>query len=211
MVLNFAEQRSESIAGEAVRRRVADRAAGYAEELAGLVDAAYRVVAETGSIDPPVRAILAEAGLSTQAFYRHVGSKDELLLIMLDEGRRSLVAYLASQMAPCRSASTRLHAWVRGVLAQAGDAQAARRTRPFLAQLDRLAEQFPEEQRRSEDLLIEQVAGAAEVDHTTATAIYDVAFGALGRHLRRGSAPTKADVAGVTTAVQRLCVDGGGR
>ncbi|MDW3217566.1 MAG: TetR family transcriptional regulator [Acidimicrobiales bacterium] len=188
MVLIEAEQRS--LADERVARRTQPHADAYAEELADLIRAAFTVVAETGTLDPPVREILRTAGLSNQAFYRHVDSKDELLLLMLDEGRRSLVSYLERRMAPCTTPQDRLDVWTRGVLAQASDADAARRTRPFLAQADRLAELFPDEQRRSEDLLIRQVADAGDTDDAGATAIYDLAFGALGRALRRGNALT---------------------
>lgn len=188
MVLIDGEQRS--LADERVARRTQPQADAYAEELAVLIRAAFTVVAETGTLDPPVREILRTAGLSNQAFYRHVDSKDELLLLMLDEGRRSLVAYLDHRMAPCATPGERLDVWTRGVLAQANDPDAARRTRPFLAQADRLAELFPEEQRQSEDLLIRQVASVGGIDDAGATAIYDLAFGALGRALRRGAAAT---------------------
>ena len=44
-----------------------------------------------GSIDPQVRAIVQEAGLSNQAFYRHFSSKDASLLAVLADGQRQLV------------------------------------------------------------------------------------------------------------------------
>ena len=83
MVLIDEEHRSDPLVERTARRRVAAREQAHADELRGLVDAAYAVVARTGTLDPSVRAILAESGLSRQAFYRHVESKDELLLVML--------------------------------------------------------------------------------------------------------------------------------
>jgi len=192
-VLQNSEQRSRSLADDRVSRRVRRQKQAYEEELNALVEAAFVVVGRTGSLDAPVREILAEARLSNQSFYRHVDSKDELLLLMLDAGRRSLVRYLDHQMAASETASDRTAVWIRGVLAQAQDEKAARRTRPFIAQVDRLAELFPEEQRRSEDLLIEQIGTAAGVPPEVATAIYDLAFGALARHLRRSTIPTESD------------------
>lgn len=196
-VLPNPEQRSalasDSLAEQRAARRVRRQQQAYAEELNALVSAAFAVVARTGSIDASVREILKEAGLSNQAFYRHVDSKDELLLLMLDAGRRTLVDYLGRQMAPCLTPADRTAMWVRSVLAQGRDDDVARRTRPFIAQVDRLAELFPQEQRRSEDLLIDQVAQAAGVPTEVATAIYDLAFGALARHLRRGTKPTDRD------------------
>lgn len=134
---------------EAVRRPLAARWAVYTEEVARLVEATYRVVERTGSLDPTVREILREAGLSNQAFYRHFRSKDELLVALLDDGRRRMAEYLRRRMAAADDTASRVRAWVEGVLAQAGDPVAAARTRPFLAHQDRLAEQFPAEQRDS--------------------------------------------------------------
>jgi AcrR family transcriptional regulator len=204
MVLLDREHRSESLARRRSEERVRGRAETYARELRALVEAAFTVVGETGSLDPSVRAILAEAGLSNQVFYRHVGSKDELLLLMLDEGRRTLVEHLDEQMASCPDQSSRIGTWVGGVLAQARDDTAARRTRPFVAHADRLAELFPEEQRRSEDLLIDQIAGAGGVGAEAATAIYDLAFGALARHLRRRTTPDDRDVEGLTALARHI-------
>ena len=192
-VLANREQRSQTLAEDRAIQRVRHQKEAYVEELNTLVQAAFVVVGRTGSLDAPVREILKEAQLSNQAFYRHVDSKDELLLLMLDAGRRSLVRYLERQMEACSDESERTAVWIRGVLAQAQDEGAARRTRPFIAQVDRLAELFPEEQRRSEDLLIEQIAGAAGVPIEVATAIYDLAFGALARHLRRSTIPSEGD------------------
>lgn len=192
-VLVNQEQRSRTLAEDRAARRVRRQEQAYVDELNTLVQAAFVVVGRTGSLEAPVREILKEAKLSNQAFYRHVDSKDELLLLMLDAGRRSLVSYLEREMAQCDNASERTAVWIRGVLAQAQDEGVARRTRPFIAQVDRLAELFPEEQRRSEDLLVEQIAEAAGVPIEVATAIYDLAFGALARHLRRSTTPSDND------------------
>ena len=210
MVLIDEEHRSEGLVERTARRRVAAREQAHADELRRLVDAAYAVVARTGTLDPSVRAILAESGLSRQAFYRHVESKDELLLVMLDEGRRDLVDYLAHRIEsveePC--VESRIDAWVGGVLRQAADADAARRTKPFVAHVDRLAERFPDEQVRSEELLIAQVEGLLEKGtRAEAVAIYDLAIGALTRHLRRGTQPSESEVGVLASLAARLAAD----
>ena len=147
-----------SLADDLVERSLNKRQAAYTIEVRQIIDATYRVIAKTGSFDPPVRSILREAKLSSPAFYRHFRSKDELLLVMLDEGRRKLVGYLAHRIDAATSAGERVAEWVRGVLAQAGDPTAARLTRPFVTEVERLHEQFPEEQRASEQLLLRQLA-----------------------------------------------------
>ena len=49
------------------------------------MDAAYRCLAEPHSGPIPMSAILRSAGMSTRAFYKHFGSKDELFLALLQE------------------------------------------------------------------------------------------------------------------------------
>lgn len=48
-----------------------------------IIDAAYDCLSEPHGGPVPVAAILHRAGVSTRAFYRHFGSKDELFLAML--------------------------------------------------------------------------------------------------------------------------------
>jgi AcrR family transcriptional regulator len=201
-----------------VARAVAGRQATYAEELQRIVDAAYGVIERTGTVDPTLRDILRESGLSTQAFYRYFDSKDELLLVLLDQGGRRLLGYLSHRMeaasgraegaasgraeGKAAQAEGRVRAWIEGVLAQASDAGAAGRTRPFVANEARLAEQFPAEQQASVDLLtallvpsITELNGHRRADaRRDADAVYHLAFGALRRHLTRGTRPTRAEV-----------------
>lgn len=190
---------------EAVRRPLAARWAVYAEEVQRLVDATYRVVERTGSLDPTVREILRESGLSNQAFYRHFRSKDELLVALLDDGRRRMAEYLGRRIAAADDTPGRVRAWIEGVLAQAADPVAAARTRPFLAHQDRLAELFPAEQRSSAEAMLEPLervlreAYAAEGPGgdgdaaADAVAVYRVTLACLHDHLRARTAPGEAE------------------
>jgi AcrR family transcriptional regulator len=191
---------AESLARRAVERSVAERQASYVKEIERVVDATHRVIARSGSFDPPLRDILRESGLSTQAFYKHFRSKDELLLVLLDDGRRRLVGYLEHRMGKATTAQGRVRAWIEGVLAQAGQVDAAAKTRPWLANQDRLAEQFPTEQQASVDLLVTLLAGAIEQAakgrpaRRDAQVVYHAAFGALHRHLAHGTKASSAEV-----------------
>jgi AcrR family transcriptional regulator len=190
-----------TLISRAANRSLALRQATSTEEVQRIVDAAYRVIERSGRLDPTMREILQEAGLSTQAFYRHFRSKDELLVTLLDDGRRRLVGYLRHQMAKAQGPAGQVRAWVEGVLAQATDPEAAARTRPFLANLDRLAEQYPDEQRASVELMIEPLAEAVtDLGDGTgpawpdAVAIYHLAVGAMHSHIRDGTAPSAGEV-----------------
>ena len=124
-------------------RAVADRRATYANEARRLIDAAFVVMRRSGSIDPQVRAIVQEADLSNQAFYRHFPSKDALLLAVLADGQRQLVAHLRRRMSSASDPAEQVQRWVAGVMAQARDRDAAEATRPFACNSARLADLFP--------------------------------------------------------------------
>ena len=175
------------------RRAVEERELEHLQTVQRIVDAAYRVIERTGDVDPPIRAVLRESGVTNQAFYKCFRSKDELLLVLLDDGRRRLVGSLERRMARVDSRDDKIRAWVAGVLAQAGRADAASRTRPFLTNQHRLVEQFPDEQQASVDLLIDLLDEVVD-DRRDAEAIYQLAFGALHTHLSRGTRPTPEEV-----------------
>jgi AcrR family transcriptional regulator len=190
----------------AINRGLADQYAQAADEVRRIIDATYRVIEREGAVEPRIRAILAEAGLATQAFYRHFASKDELLLVILDDGRRKLADYLVHRMdkAAPRGAVARIRAWIEGILAQAADPAAAARTRPFISGLQRLAELYPEEQQASVDLLVDILRSAvqAAVDAgelpridvgRSAYHVYSVSVAVMEDHLLRGTTPARAD------------------
>jgi AcrR family transcriptional regulator len=157
-----------------------------------------------------LRDILAATGLSTQAFYRYFQSKDELFLLLLDDGRRRLVASLERRMQRASTPATRVRAWVEGVLAQASDSRAAGRTKPFVTDQDRLVETFPIEQQASVDLLVDLLAGAIVALHGAASArddavvVYRAVFATLREHLIQGTRPTTAE----TDHLVHFCLSG---
>jgi hypothetical protein len=111
---------------------------------------------------------------------------------LLDDGRRQLLDYLEHRMQRATSKNDKVRAWVEGVLAQASRPDVASRTRPFMANQDRLADAFPDEHRATVDLLIDQLAHI--IDHEDAEAVYHLAFGALHAHLTRRTAPSEQEI-----------------
>jgi AcrR family transcriptional regulator len=208
---------AETFARRSIERSTAERRATYVEEIRQLVDATYRVIEKTGSFDPPLRDILRASGLSTQAFYKHFRSKDELLLMLLDDGRRQLLGYLRHRMDKASTAEGRVRAWIEGVLAQAVDQKAAKRTKPFVVNQDRLADQFPAEQQASVGLLVKllvdalaKLPGAGRDRRLTrrdAEAIYYATFGALRAHLIYGTRPGQVEV----DHLVQFCLNGAGK
>ena len=136
--------------GQTVDRSLEARRAAAQDEVERLVSAAFRVIERTGHLEPKVSDILAEAGLSNQAFYRHFRGKHELLVAVLDEGIRELGRYLAGRMAEVSEPAQAVREWIRGMAAQAQRPTSVRASRPFALARGRLAEAFPEEIMRSE-------------------------------------------------------------
>jgi AcrR family transcriptional regulator len=113
---------AEEIAQATLRRRGVD----YAGEVRRLLDAGLEVMARCGTdARPRVADVVHEAGLSNDAFYRHFGSKDALVLAILDDGTERLAGYLEHQMAKASDPEDAVRRWVTGVLAQADGPTAA--------------------------------------------------------------------------------------
>jgi AcrR family transcriptional regulator len=134
-----APQSDDSLAGQAVDRSLERRRAAARDEIERLISAALVVIERTGNLEPKVSDILAEAGLSNQAFYRHFRGKHELLVAVLDRGIRELASYLARRMSAADSPSEAIREWIRGMAAQAQSPTGARATRPFALARGRIA------------------------------------------------------------------------
>ncbi len=143
-------QAASGLARRAVDRTLAARRSAAEAEVERLVAATFHVIERTGSLEPKVSEILAEAGLSNQAFYRRFEGKHALLVAVLDQGIRRLADHLATRMAEADSAVDAIRAWVRGMAAQARDPSGARASRPFALARGRLSEKFPDEVAESE-------------------------------------------------------------
>ena len=187
------------VAERVASRTLAGRTEAYADEVRRLVDAGYAVMRRTGTLDPRVTDIVREAGLSNQAFYRHFRGKDELLVALLDDGRRQLLAYLEHRMAGAEPGAARVRAWVGGVMEQARNPAAADNTRTFAINNARLADRFPDEVARSQELLVaplrDAVAEAGGDPQRDADVIYHLVIGCMNEALVSRRRPTTRDVA----------------
>jgi AcrR family transcriptional regulator len=114
------------VTGRIVRNSLAKREGEYADEVRRLLDAALEVMRKCGTDSRPrVADIVAAAGLSNEAFYRHFRSKDALVTALLEDGAERLRSYLTHHLAKERTPEGRVRRWVAGVLSQAdGDVAA---------------------------------------------------------------------------------------
>ena len=113
---------SRDVAARVAQRTLAKRGAEYEGEVRRLLDAALEVMRTCGITSRPrVADIVAAAGLSNDAFYRHFRSKDALVAAILEDGAERLGSYLGHQMAKEATPEGKVRRWVEGVLSQAAD------------------------------------------------------------------------------------------
>lgn len=118
------------VASRIARRTLAARDAAYADEVRRLLEAGRQAMRECGtSARPRVADIVAAAGLSNDAFYRHFRSKDALVAAILEDGMEQLTSYLVHQMGKEPTPERQVRRWVEGILAQAVEEDVAATTR----------------------------------------------------------------------------------
>jgi AcrR family transcriptional regulator len=121
------------VAAAIAQQRLAKRGAEYTSEVRRLLDAGLDVMRRCGTTSSPrVSDIVAAAGLSNDAFYRHFASKQALVAAIIDDGSARLASYLAHQMEKVEGAEEKVTAWVAGVMSQAADEDIAATTRAVL-------------------------------------------------------------------------------
>ena len=188
---------------ELADRALAERHQTFTAEIRALLDAALVVMQRADTIDPKVTDIVRESGLSNQAFYRHFDGKDALLLALLADGRDRLARTIERRMTRASSPDDGVRAWVGAVLDQARDPNAAAATRPFVANSERLAVEYPVEVARSRDQLLEPLAST--VGATNARAVYHVAMGAVHDALAARHTPSKREIEALTVFAIKGC------
>lgn len=191
------------VASRIAQRALAKRGASYADEVRRLLDAALGLMRRQGtSARPRVSDIVAAAGLSNDAFYRHFPSKDALVAALLEDGTDRLRSYVAHQMTKADDPAERVRAWVRAILSQA-DADIAATTRAVLWNAGVLTADLrspsPSASARLAGLLEAPFAalGSDSPEFDATLAAY-LTFGKLGDHVARQAEPTREDIDRVT-------------
>ncbi len=195
---------ADTVADRIARASLADRGESYRSDVRRLLDAALDVMRRCGTTSRPrVADIVAAAGLSNDAFYRHFRSKDALVAAILEDGAERLRSYLAHQMAKESTPDGRVRRWVEGVLSQATDDDIASTTLAVLWNGSSLGEGFtaapPSASGPLATLLVEPFAelGSADAELDASLAAH-AAVGQLSDFLWARVRPTPADVEHLT-------------
>jgi AcrR family transcriptional regulator len=193
---------AERIASETLARQSQERSI----EVRRLLDAGLVVMRRCGtSSRPRVADIVAEAGISNDAFYRYFASKDMLATAILEDGMLRLRSYLDHQMAKEPLPAGQVRRWVEGVLSQATDAEVAATTLAVQWNAANVSAQStsgpPSADTLLAGLLIEPFAelGSAHPELDAALAAHAV-VGRLSDHLWHRSEPSEVEIAHVVAA-----------
>jgi len=171
----------------------------WADDTRRMVDAGLELMRQAGTDSRPrVADIVAAAGLSNDAFYRHFPSKDAFVAALLEDGTQRLRSYLTHQMAKAGTPEGQVRRWVEGVMAQAGDPDVAAATKAVLwngrSATDHLAIAGPSTLLAT---LLEQPLAALgranpELD---AALVGHAVVGRMSEHLSQGTRPGRSEVA----------------
>jgi AcrR family transcriptional regulator len=156
-----------SVANQLVERatgRAREKSAGEVERLLG---AAETVLAERGYAGLRIDDVLAEAGLSTRAFYRHFQGKSELFLAVFDREMHRADERLRAKVAAAGDPEAAVTVWIGHTLALAYELRLARRTRLFLADRHVVASEFPADVARCVRLLLAPLEDAIAAGRDT--------------------------------------------
>lgn len=180
---------------EAVDRALAKQRNEATREVEGILEAALRVAERVAPAAPRVADIVAEAGTSNQAFYRYFAGKEDLMRAVFERGVDRVASYLEHQIAKHQDPAAQVEAWIRGVLTQVTDRRAARQSAAVNLQLGGRPSTddagFPAALHRPLHDAVGRL-GSTDPDRDS-SAIGELVFGVLNRHIRRATAPTTAD------------------
>lgn len=201
------------LASRIAQRALAKRGATYASEVRRLFAAALEVMRECGTNSRPrVTDIVAAAGLSNEAFYRHFSSKDALVAAILEDGTERLCRTVAARMDTETQPRDKVRRWVEGVLSEA-TGEVAATTRAVLWNAGSVSEELGPGQLlaagRLARLLREPLAALGSTDPgMDASLAAHAAFGMLSEYLWHRREPTRAEIDRVISFCLRVTATG---
>ncbi len=143
-------------------------------EIQLILDAATTVMRRNSYADATVQDILDEAGLSTRAFYRHFGSKDDLVKAIYRRDAERSAKRLADRVAAATSPRAAVEEWIDELLSFAYDARRAQRMAVIRAEVVREPTRYTQEERAAVDLMtrpLVQVLAAGKRDGSFPTTV----------------------------------------
>jgi AcrR family transcriptional regulator len=125
-----------------------------ADELQRLFEAALAVMQRNGYADVAVADILAEAGMSTRSFYRHFGSKDQLLFAQYRHEAEQVADRLTARVSRAASPLAALDVWIEEIMSLGYHRRKAARVAVLGSPGAMRAEGYADESERAMKLLV---------------------------------------------------------
>jgi AcrR family transcriptional regulator len=182
------------VAARIAAATAARRAPNYEREVRRLLDAALRVINRTGTTTRArVADIVAEAGLSNDAFYRYFPSKDALVAALMEDRARRVAAAIARKMADASSPEAAVQLWVEAML-RATEAPTATSTLAVLSNSTNANGALPTGQHTASEPLAQPLqapfAALGSVNpRLDSLLVTQAVVGRIARHLWAGTQP----------------------
>lgn len=174
--------------------------AGDAVTFERIVLAAARLMSRDAELEPNMRELLKEAGISTRAFYRHFPSKSALILVVVEEIYNEMVDAIQGKVLSAPGAEARLRAWIAAALDYAVDPDLATRGRALVVHQAQLSREYSAVYEEVGRALNAQVAAIVEQGiaegafrtprpHCDARLIVALTIASMQRHIMLVTAP----------------------
>lgn len=194
-------------AARAADRRLERQRVSAADEVDRILGVTLALIEKSAPTMPPVSEITAAAGISNQTLYRTFGSKDELILAVLERGVLRVAEAMRLRMDELDDPRDQILAWIRVVLRQVSAPAAAQTSRSVLGYLHQAGAVGGANQvellRPLTALLAEPLAALGSDPITDGDCVSDLVLGAMRRHLWDATAPSAAEVDAVGRFVLR--------
>jgi AcrR family transcriptional regulator len=136
---------SERVADRAVERGVEAAKTRARDDVQLLISAGFAVLLRKGAAEMTIAEVLAQAGLSTRAFYRHFSSKSDLLLAIYEHEVQLSNPRLQRRLDAAANPAEALVAWIDELLEKGFKPRRGERTRAMFSWAVPLQQEFPAE------------------------------------------------------------------
>ncbi|MER6972141.1 TetR/AcrR family transcriptional regulator [Nocardioides sp. NPDC057767] len=199
-------------AARATERRLESQRRSAAEEVDRILEITLGLIERSAPVMPSVSDIVAAAGISNQTLYKTFGSKDELVLAVLERGVLRVAETARARMGEIDDPRDQIRVWVRMVLRQVSAVDAAETSRSVLGYLHQAGAVEGANQAELlapiSALVLDPVISLGG-DQVSADCVSDLVLGAMRRQLWTKTVPTREEIDEVAAFVLRgLGADG---
>lgn len=146
----------------ASNRAIEARFAESAETVRRILDVAVRLMVRDAELEPNMRELLAEARISTRAFYRHFPNRSALISTVVEDIYNEMLDHLQGRIAHVENPVQQLAEWVRGVVSYAEVPESVARGRALVLHQARLSRDFADVYIDAGRRLVRQLGGILE-------------------------------------------------